>query len=244
MQEVDRDGSDVGGAIALAASLIPRGRPGRLIVLSDGESNGTPVPAAAYDAASRGLPIDFRIFSRGDLADIAVESLSPPGVVDEREPFQFAAEVRTDRTVETEAVLFRDGRELARTKRTFQPGVTQLTFRDMIDRPGVARYRLQLAAQGDRVPENNVGEGAVRVQAPATTLLVNASGGPDNLSRALVGGQASRRDDHAVGHAAGSGRSAGLSRGDPRRTCRQEPSVRPCWRHWGTSPRILAAACC
>ena len=55
-----RDGSDLGGAIALAASLIPRGRPGRSIVLSDGEANGTPVTAAAHEAAARGLPIDFR----------------------------------------------------------------------------------------------------------------------------------------------------------------------------------------
>ena len=79
VQEVDRDGSDLGGAIGLAASLIPRGRPGRLIVLSDGESNGAPVMAAAHEAASRGLPIDFRSFSRGDAADIAVESLEPAG---------------------------------------------------------------------------------------------------------------------------------------------------------------------
>ena len=43
VQEIDRDGSDLGGAIGLAASLIPRGRPGRLIVLSDGETNGTSV---------------------------------------------------------------------------------------------------------------------------------------------------------------------------------------------------------
>ena len=60
VQEVDRDGSDLGGAIGLAASLIPRERPGRLIVLSDGEANGTPVVAAAHEAAARGLPIDFR----------------------------------------------------------------------------------------------------------------------------------------------------------------------------------------
>ena len=189
VQEVDRDGSDLGGAIGLAASLIPRGRPGRVIVLSDGEANGASVMAAAHEAATRGLPVDFRSFSRGDAADIAVESLDAPGMVDEREPFQFTASVRTDRTVESEAVLFRDGVEVARTTRTFQPGSTQLTFRDLIDRPGVSRYRLELAAAGDRVPENNVGEGAIRVQAPATILLVNATGGPDNLSRALAAGK-------------------------------------------------------
>jgi uncharacterized membrane protein len=189
VQEVDRDGSDLGGAIGLAASLIPRERRGRLIVFSDGEANGMPVVAAAHEAAARGLPIDFRTFSRGDTADIAVESLDLPATVDEREPFQFTARVRTDRTIETEAVLLREGVEIARTTRTFQPGATQLTFRDLIDRPGVARYRLELAAKGDRVLENNRADGAVRVDAPATILLVNANGGPDNLSRALAAGK-------------------------------------------------------
>jgi uncharacterized membrane protein len=189
VQEVDRDGSDLGGAISLGASLIPRERPGRLIVLSDGEANGTPVLAAAHDAASRRLPIDYRLFSRGEAADVAVESLDLPGVVDEREPFQFSASVRSDRTVETEAVLLRDGVEVARTTRTFQPGVTSLTFRDLVDRPGVARYRLELAAKDDRVPENNLGDGAVRVQSPPALLIVNATGGPDNLSRALTAGK-------------------------------------------------------
>jgi hypothetical protein len=122
VQEVDRDGSDLGGAIGLAASLVPRGRPGRVIVLSDGEANGASVMTAAHEAASRGLPVDFRSFNRGDAADIAVESVDAPGMVDEREPFQFTASVRTDRTVESEAVLFRDGVEVARTTKTFQPG--------------------------------------------------------------------------------------------------------------------------
>jgi uncharacterized membrane protein len=189
LQEVDADGSDLGGAIALAASLIPHGRPGRLIVLSDGEATGAPAIAAAHEAAARGLPIDVRAFNRGEAADVAVESLDVPGVVDEREPFQFTASVRSDRTLDSEAVLLRDGVEIARTSRTFAPGSTQLTFRDVIDRPGVARYRLALADTGDRVPENNVGDAAVRVEAPDTLLLVNARGGPDNLSRALTAGK-------------------------------------------------------
>lgn len=40
---------------------------------------------AAAQAAARGLPIDFRVFSRGEAADIAVESLDLPDLVDERE---------------------------------------------------------------------------------------------------------------------------------------------------------------
>jgi uncharacterized membrane protein len=189
VQQVDPDGSDLGAAIALAASLIPRSRPGRLIVLSDGEANGMPAVSAAHEAAVRGLPIDFRGFSRGGAADLAVESLDLPGVVDEREPFQFTAAVRTDRTVEAEAILLRGGVEIARTTRTFRPGLTHLTFRDVIDTAGVARYRLEITGAEDRVPENNRGEGAVRVEAPAAILLVNATGRPGNLSRALEAGR-------------------------------------------------------
>ena len=189
VQQVDADGSDLGGAISLAVSLIPRGRPGRVLVLSDGEANGTPAIAAAHEAASRGIPIDVRAFSRDDAADVAVESLDLPGMVDEREPFQFTASVRTDRTVNAEAVLLRDGVELARAPRTFEPGVTQLTFRDVIDRPGVSRYRLEISASGDRVPENNLGDGAVRVEAPAAILLVNMAGQANNFSRALAAGK-------------------------------------------------------
>ena len=91
IQDVDRDGSDLAGAIALAASLIPRDRPGRLLVLSDGESNGAAVAGPAHETAARGIPIDFRAFTRGEAADVAVESLDLPGDVDEREPFQFTA---------------------------------------------------------------------------------------------------------------------------------------------------------
>jgi hypothetical protein len=65
--------------------------------------------------------------------------------------------VRSDRTVEAEAVLLRDNVEIARRRQTFQAGATQLTFRDLVDRPGVARYRLELIAADDRVPENNAG---------------------------------------------------------------------------------------
>jgi Mg-chelatase subunit ChlD len=189
VQQIDPDGSDLGGAISLAASLIPRERPGRIIVLSDGEGTGTPAAAAAHEATARGVPIDFRTVSRGDQPDVAVQSLDLPGVVDELEPFQFSGYVHADRTVDAEVVLSRNGVPISRTGRTLAPGTNQFTFRDVNDRAGIARYTLEVIAGTDRVPENNAGDGAVRVEAPAALLLVNAHGGPDNLSRALAAGR-------------------------------------------------------
>jgi Mg-chelatase subunit ChlD len=189
IQQVDPDGSDLGGAVTLAASLIPPERPGRIIVLSDGEATGSSVTVAAHEAATRGIPVDIRAATRPGSADIAVESLDLPGRVDEREPFQFSAWVRSDRSLEGDAVLLRDGVEIARRREQFRAGPTQLTFRDVIERPGLSRYQLRIDAAADRVPENNRGEGAVRIEAPATILLVNSTGAPDNLSRALASGR-------------------------------------------------------
>ena len=187
-QQVDDEGSDLGAAIGLAASLIPRERPGRLIVFSDGEATGESTAAAAYEAAGRGVPIDFRAFVRGGGADVAVESLDVPGVVDRREPFQFTASIRADRTADAEIVLFRDGVEISRGKHTLAAGSTPFTFRDLVERPGLARYRIEVATNQDPVPQNNIGNGAVRVEAPASILLVNSTGTSDNLSRALAAG--------------------------------------------------------
>ena len=187
-QQVDDEGSDLGAAIGLAASLIPRERPGRLIVFSDGEATGESAAAAAYEAAGRGVPIDFRAFVRGGGADVAVEALDVPGVVDRREPFQFTASIRADRTTDAELVLFRDDIEISRGRRVLAAGSTPVTFRDVIERPGLARYRMEVATDQDPVPQNNVGNSAVRVEAPASILLVNSTGAPDNLSRALAAG--------------------------------------------------------
>ena len=108
VQEVDRDGSDLGGAIGLAASLIPRERRGRLIVLSDGEANGTPVAAAAHRGGAR-----LRSLSEfpGEAADIAVaRSTSRRG----HEPRRSSPRRAHDRTIETEGTLLRTAR-IART---------------------------------------------------------------------------------------------------------------------------------
>jgi Mg-chelatase subunit ChlD len=188
VQQVDDEGSDLGAAIALGASLIPPERPGRLIVLSDGEATGESTLTAAHDASARGIRVDVRSFGSPAGNDVAVESLDVPGVVDRREPFQFTATVRAERTTDAEVVLFRDSQEIARGVRTLPPGRSQFAFRDLVDRAGLARYRVQVTTAGDRIPENNIGDGAVRIEAPASLLVVNGAGTPGNLSRAVSAG--------------------------------------------------------
>ena len=188
------DGSDLGGAIALAASLIPRGRPGRLIVLSDGEANGTPVAAAAHEAAARGVPIDFRAFSRGRGSGRRrrIAGRARRGGRARAVPVHRVGARRSNRR-ERGGAAARRRRDRAERGGRFQPGATQLTFRD-VDRSAGSRA---LPARAGRPAatacrRTTSATARVRVEAPATILLVNGqrrAGQPEPRAR---GRQAAR----------------------------------------------------
>jgi hypothetical protein len=184
-RSVDRDGSDLGGALDAALALIPDDREGALLLVSDGESNGRDPLAVARSAFARGVRIDVRPLARGSQSDVAVERLDLPEEVGAAEPFQFGAWVRSDVAIEASYVLERDGEELARGTKKLEPGLNRFLFRDRVARAGVARYRLRLEGVSDRTPENDIGLGALRVSGQRPVLVVNDDGLEDTLAHAL-----------------------------------------------------------
>ncbi len=182
---LDRDGSDLGGALDAALALIPSDRSGSLLLVSDGEGNGRDPLAAARRAFARGVRIDVRPILRDAGADVAVERLELPEDVGVLEPFQFGAWVRSDEAREIAFTLERDGAVLSSGTRSLEAGLNRLSFRDLVAAPGVAIYRLKLDVQGDRVAENNAGIGAVRVAGQRSVLVVNDDGAEDSLVHAL-----------------------------------------------------------
>ena len=182
---VGPDGSDLAGALEAALELIPTGRQGSILLLSDGEVRGRDPLPAARRAFARGVRIDARPQVRDGAGDLAVERFDLPGLAAAGEPFQFSAWVRSDRTVSARFVLERDGKVLARGERSFQPGANRLVFRDAVRRQGIARYTLRLEGEEDRIPENDSGLGAMRIEGPRRLLVVNHDGAEDSLVRAL-----------------------------------------------------------
>ncbi|MDD4889650.1 MAG: VWA domain-containing protein [Phycisphaerae bacterium] len=183
------DGTDLAGGLEMALALIDRDRPSRVLVLSDGQSTGgSPLPSARRAAASA-VPIDYRIFDRPTTGDIAVSSMQLPSRIDENEPFQFSAVVHSDRATEISYTLKRPGSEPIRGKRQISPGANRLVFRDAIAGRGVVEYQLSVDPQPGDKPENNTARGVVHVKASPALLLVNNTGKPDNLSRAMAAGQ-------------------------------------------------------
>jgi uncharacterized membrane protein len=184
-RKVDRDGSDLGAALATALELIPRGRAGSILLLSDGESNGADPVDVARRARARGVRIDTRATLRPARADLSIERIELPEEVAVGEPFQFSVWVRADARVESEFKLTRGGQTLSSGRRVFEQGLNRLVFRDVLTRNGTARYDVALAADDDRVPENNHGVGVVQARGAPALLIINDDGAEDSLAAAL-----------------------------------------------------------
>jgi Mg-chelatase subunit ChlD len=185
------DGSDLADALHTALNLVDRNRPARILVFTDGESNGGTPLSAARRALELGVPIDYREFPRVRAGDIAVESLVLPETVLPREPFQYAVWVYADREADGKVSVYRDGEPVVqdREPRHFAAGMNRLLFRDLLEEGGLHSYEVRLDVDDDPLRENNRGEGVVRVDAGPRLLVLNGDGEEDNFVRALRAGR-------------------------------------------------------
>ena len=188
-KQIQPDGSDLNGAIHVALDQVANGdRPARVLIFSDGESNGASPLSAARRARELGVPLDFREFPRVRAGDVAIENLQLPEQVAPREPFQYAVDVYADREVEATVHVLRDGQPIAKATRVLTVGANRFLFRDILDVGGTTNYEARLDVADDVLQENNRGAGVVKVQAGPKVLVLNQDGQDDNFVRALRAG--------------------------------------------------------
>lgn len=185
---VGAEGSDVAHALATALALVPRGAPGRVLLLSDGRATGpSPLPAA-FEAAGRRIAVDTRLVERPATNDLAVDRIEGPDVVSPGEGFLVTAWIDAPAAQDATYELRRDGRPLARGTRAVAAGLTRLVFRDLAERPGAQAYELRVQGSSpDPVPENDTARLLVGVRGRAPLLLLTPR--PDGgLARLLTTG--------------------------------------------------------
>ncbi|VAX39280.1 hypothetical protein MNBD_PLANCTO02-2319 [hydrothermal vent metagenome] len=185
VREVLPDGSNLNDAIATALNLTSKNRPARILVFSDGESNGASPLLAARRAREEGIPIDYRLFERLRGGDVAIESVLLPKTVSPREPFQYSVWVYSDREISGEIQVLREGEKIAKKNVDLSIGMNRIPFRDLLERGGFYNYSVIINVQGDPLKENNVGAGIVRVEAGPKVLVLNNDGQDGNMVRAL-----------------------------------------------------------
>jgi hypothetical protein len=193
--KIDGQHSRLAHSLGRALALIPPGKGGRILVLSDGHWTGRDPATVAARAAGRGIAIDHRWMSRTRSEDLAISSLQAPGAVLPGQAFMISGWVNSPRAQEIAYELRRHDTVIAAGKRDVPMGLSRLLFRDRPSLPGTAAYSLNIRAtaadaKADAIPENNTARALVGVRGRKPLLLVSNFGAQSGLARLLVKGGA------------------------------------------------------
>jgi len=160
--------ADIATALDLALAIAPAAAT-QLVLLTDGRADRGDELAAAHRARAAGIPISVLPVAQDD--HVRAVSLSGPRDVP-LGTLELHGQVAASRSTEAEVLWSRDGVVLERHTTLLKPGVHAFTFRDRPDAHGLHRYRIEVLAPDDPVPENNALEWAVHVGEAPEILVV------------------------------------------------------------------------
>ena len=185
--QVGPDHSSLNDAIESALSLIPADGGGRVLVLSDGKWTGKDPAAAAARAAGRGVAVDYRLITRPQVSDVAIQSFLTPQTVQPGEAFVLSAWVQSPTDQEIQYQLRRGDDILSSGSKAVTAGLTRLMFRDRAGKAGVNEYTVTIqGAKEDPVPENNTARALVGVEGSKPILVVSTAGDASGLVKLLL----------------------------------------------------------
>ena len=188
VNEVHGDASDLNGAIEKAMALIPRGAPGRLLLLSDGRWTGKDPSGVAAQSTAQSIALDYRSMQRDSTNDVAISHIDAPEVVTPGESFMLAVWVRAPVPSEVSFELLRGNQRLAVGTRQVPSGLSRLIFRDKAIRPGTHQYTVRITGtDADLVPENNSAKILVGIEGPRPILHITTAA-DSGLARLLQAG--------------------------------------------------------
>jgi len=182
---IDADGSDVAAAVDAGLSLVPPGRHGSLLVVSDGEHTGGDLEGAARAARRAGIRIDTQLVPRAVGADVAVADVQAPSACAIGEPFAVAAVVFAGTAGTAHWRLLADGAVLREGDAVLQSGRNVLQFRRALLEPGLHELVVEVSRAGDVVQQNDRGLAVVRAVSSPRILCVTPKGRDDRLTRSL-----------------------------------------------------------
>lgn len=186
LEGADGMGSDLAAGLEAGLALVPPGRAGRLLLVSDGLADGRDPVAVARKAGAQGVAIDVRPLSRPAVPDVAVSALEAPADVSTGEPFALTAWIRAETAREVRYTLYRGDEAVRQGAVSLSAGTNRLMLRDVLSGAGVQPYRLALEGLGDGVPEDDQGLAAVRASGPRPVLALTHDGAASALTRALT----------------------------------------------------------
>jgi Ca-activated chloride channel homolog len=166
-----RQGTNYGGALRFAASIMPNDRRRKIVLLSDGNDTFAEAEASVSDLARMGIEFDAVVLQNPDSPEVLVESVQTPRNIAPNEPFVLTAIIRS--TIKQTGIvrLYENQYLLQQRQVDLLPGPNLVRFEDLTSQGG--QFEVEIQAPKDTFAENNFGYALVQIRGQPHVLLVD-----------------------------------------------------------------------
>lgn len=170
---VNPAGSNLEDALRLSGALLPAENAGRIVVISDGQTED--VKEAAASLAARGVTVDALALPSESLPDAQVTEVKTPQEVFEGQRFSLEVTVNSNMDTEGTLVLYQNNTPTATREVRLRKGENIFVFQDVASKTGVVTYEAKLTAKGDTQSRNNSASGYLYAAGVPTVLLLEGA---------------------------------------------------------------------
>ena len=173
VNDVGSDASNMTDALEMALAVVPRQKPARILLLTDGKWTGGDPAGVVSQAAARNISIDYRLMQRPGSNDFAISEVQVPESVTPGEAFMISSWVFAPVAGTIDYQLKSGSTIIAQGKKEVPAGISRLTFRDIARVPGTQSYLLEVnGSEIDPILENNRARMLVGVEGVRPVLAV------------------------------------------------------------------------
>ena len=172
--------SDLATGLALAGGLVPAGRSGRVVLLSDGRETSGDAVAAAQELRSRGITVDVLPVGPRAEADVRLDRLDLAETARERETAVLRVTVTSGLPTSAQLQVTRDDELIVDQAVELHSGPQELALSLPPAAPGTHRLRVEIAPAdqaAESMPLNNALGAVQRVVGAPRVLIVTANAG-------------------------------------------------------------------
>ena len=150
----DRAATDIGGALAFAASVLPPDRTRRVVLLTDGNDTTDAGAETAARLGASGVEVDTVPLRNPTKPEVLVASVDLPGGLHSGEPFDLRTDIESNVATTTKVNLYQNQFLAGQQDIPIHPGRNDVTFLNLRAGDGFTSYEVEILPAADTRLEN------------------------------------------------------------------------------------------
>lgn len=147
--QIDRDGTDVAGALSLSAAMLPRDHAGRIVLVSDGVQTQGRLAPVLDDLKSKGIAVDVLPIDYNYEKEVWLERLELPRFVKIGETYEATVILSSLQAGRGRLVLHENGQVIFDDEVTFTAGKNRYDLPIRLRQPGYYEYTAEIHTPRD-----------------------------------------------------------------------------------------------